>query len=108
MTIKVFVGAIIEFLLGVVLVGALLFVAAGTVSFPNGWLFMGILFIPMFFAGIVMMFKNLDLLKSRLDAKEKQREQRLAVSLSGIMFLAGLSLRGLASVLTGTSCRQAL
>ena len=75
MTKKLFLGAIIKFLMGVVLVGALIFLPAGTWRYFNGWLLMGILFIPMFFAGIVMMFKNPSLLKSRLDVKEKQKEQ---------------------------------
>ena len=95
MTIKLFVEAIIKFLLGVILVGVLLFLPVGTFSFFNGWLFMGILFIPLFFAGIVMMFKNPDLLKRRLDAKEKQQEQNLVVKLSGLMFLAGFIVAGL-------------
>ncbi len=95
MTGKLFVGAIAKFLLGVVLVGALLFLPAGTFFFFNGWLLMGILFVPMFGAGIVMMFKNPGLLKSRLDAKEKQKEQSLVVKLSGLMFLAGFMVAGL-------------
>jgi protein-S-isoprenylcysteine O-methyltransferase Ste14 len=95
MTIKLFVGAIAKFLLGVALVGALIFLPAGTFSYFNGWLLMGILFIPMLFAGIVMMFKNPDLLKSRLNAKEKQREQSLVVKLSGLMFLVGFIIAGL-------------
>lgn len=95
MTKKLFVQAITKFLLGVVLVGLLIFLPAGTFSFFNGWLFMGILFIPMFFAGIVMMFKNPNLLKSRLNAKEKQEEQSLVVKLSGLMFLAGFIVAGL-------------
>jgi protein-S-isoprenylcysteine O-methyltransferase Ste14 len=95
MTIKLFIGAISKFLLGVVLVSALIFFPAGTLSFFNGWLLMAILFVPMFFAGIVMMFKNPGLLKSRLDAKEKQREQNLVVKLSGLMFLAGFVVAGL-------------
>ena len=95
MTMKLFIGAITKFLLGVVLVGILIFLPAGTFSFFNGWLLMGILFIPMFFAGIVMLFKNPDLLKSRLDAKEKQHEQSLVVKLSGLMFLAGFVVAGL-------------
>ncbi|MBP3388299.1 MAG: isoprenylcysteine carboxylmethyltransferase family protein [Clostridia bacterium] len=94
MTMKLFVGAIAKFLLGIVLVGLLIFLPAGTFSFFNGWLLMGILFVPMFFAGIVMMFKNPDLLKSRLDAKEKQQEQSLVVKLSGLMFLAGFIIAG--------------
>ncbi len=95
MTIRLFLGAITKFLLGVVLVGLLIFLSAGTFSYFNGWLLMGILFIPMFFAGIVMMFKNPDLLKSRLDAKEKQQKQSLIVKLSGLMFLAGFIVAGL-------------
>ncbi len=92
---KLFVQAITKYLLGVVLVGLLIFLPAGTFSFFNGWLFMGILFVPMFFAGIVMMFKNPDLLKSRLNAKEKQKEQNLVVKLSGLMFLSGFVVAGL-------------
>lgn len=95
MTAKLFVGAIIKFLLGVVLVGLLLFLPAGTISFFNGWLLMGILFIPMFFAGIVMIFKNPGLLQKRLNAKETDQEQDLVVKLSGIMFLAGFIVAGL-------------
>ena len=95
MTVKFFIQAIAKFLLGVVLVGVLLFLPAGTFSFFNGWLFMSILFIPMFFAGIVMMFKNPALLKSRLVAKEKQKEQSLVIKLSGLMFLAGFIVAGL-------------
>lgn len=89
MTLKLFISAITKFLLGVGLVGLLIFLSAGTLSFFSGWLLLGILFIPMFFAGIVMMFKNPDLLKSRLNAKEKRREQSLVVKLSGLMFVAG-------------------
>lgn len=95
MTVKLFIGAITKFLLGVVLLGLLIFLPAGTFAFFNGWLFMGILFIPMFFAGIVMMVKNPDLLKSRLNAKEKQKDQSLVVKLSGLMFLAGFIVAGL-------------
>ncbi len=95
MTIKLFIQAITKFLSGVALVGLLIFLPAGTFSFINGWLFMGILFIPMFLAGIVMMFKNPDLLKSRLDAKEKEREQSIVVKLSGLMFLGGFIVAGL-------------
>ena len=95
MTVKFFIQAIAKFLLGVVLVGVLLFLPAGTFSFFNGWVFMSILFIPMFLAGIVMMFKNPTLLKSRLDAKEKQKEQSLVIKLSGLMFLAGFIVAGL-------------
>lgn len=95
MTMKLFLSAITKFLLGVVLVGVLIFLPAGTFSYLNGWLLMGILFVPMFLAGIVMMLKNPELLKSRLNAKEKQREQNLVVKLSGLMFLSGFIVAGL-------------
>ena len=87
MTKKLFVEAILKFSLGVILVGLLVFVPAGTTVFWNGWLFMGVLFIPMFLAGIVMMLKNPELLKSRLNAKEKQKEQDMVIKLSGLIFL---------------------
>ena len=95
MTMKLFLAAITKFLLGVALVGILIFLPAGTFSYFNGWLLMGILFVPMFLAGIVMMFKNPDLLKSRLNAKEKQQEQSFVVKLSGLMFLSGFIVAGL-------------
>ncbi len=92
---KLFFQAIVKFLLGVILVGVLVFLPAGTFNFINGWIFMGILFVPMFIAGIVMMIKNPYLLEKRLDAKEKQSEQSLVVKLSGLMFLAGFIVAGL-------------
>mgnify|MGYP003294333412 CR=1 FL=1 len=73
MTTKLFISAITKFMLGVLLVGLLLFLPAGTLDWFGGWMLMAILFVPMFCAGIVMMIKNPDLLKSRLNAKEKQR-----------------------------------
>ena len=94
MTTKLFIQAISKFLLGVILVGTLIFWPAGTFAYFNGWLFMGILFVPMFLAGIVMMFVNPDLLKRRLDAKEEQRDQSIVVKLSGLMFLAGFMVAG--------------
>ena len=95
MTAKLFVSAILKFTLGVILVGALIFLPAGTFSFLQGWLLMGVLFLPMFFAGVVMMVKAPDLLRSRLDAKEKQKDQSIVVKLSGLMFLAGFVVAGL-------------
>lgn len=94
MTKKLFLEAVTKFILGVVLVGALIFLPAGTLSYFNGWLLMGILFAPMFIAGIIMMFKNPDLLKSRLKAKEKKREQSVVVKFSGLMFVAGFVIAG--------------
>ena len=95
MTLKLFISAISKFILGIGLVGLLIFLPAGSLYFFNGWLLIGILFIPMFFAGIVMMLKNPDLLKSRLNAKEKRGEQSLVVKLSGLMFVAGFIVVGL-------------
>ena len=69
--------------------GVLVFLPAGTFNYFGGWLLMGILFVPMFLAGIVMMFVNPDLLKKRLNAKEKEREQSIVVKLSGLMFILG-------------------
>ena len=92
---KLFAEAIAKFILGVVLVGVLIFLPAGTLHYWGGWLLMGILFVPMFAAGLVMLAKNPDLLRSRLDAKEKQKEQQLVVKLSGLMFLAGFVVAGL-------------
>ncbi len=95
MTKKLFLQALSKFFCGVIAVGALLFLPAGTLWWLNGWVFMGILFIPMFCAGIVMMFKNPELLKKRLNAKEKQTEQQLVIKLSGLMFIAGFIAAGL-------------
>ena len=95
MTKKLFFQALAKFLLGVVLIGALVFLPAGTLNFPSGWLFMAILFVPMFCAGLVMMAKNPYLLQKRLDAKEKEQEQSTVVKLSGLMFVAGFVLAGL-------------
>lgn len=92
---NLFAEAIIKFLFGVVLVGVLIFLPAGTLRFSAGWLLMGILFVPMFCAGLVMFRKDLNLLKSRLKAKETQREQDLVVKLSGLMFIAGFVVAGL-------------
>lgn len=92
---KLFIQAIMKFMLGVILVGVLIFWPAGTLTFINGWVFMGILFVPMFIAGVIMLCKNPELLKSRLNAKEKQKEQSVVVKLSGLMFLAGFIVAGL-------------
>ncbi len=94
MTAKLVIQAIIKLLLGIVIVG-LLFLSAGNIYYKNGWLLMGILFIPMFTAGIVLMIKDPELLKKRLMAKEKQREQKMVIKLSGLMFLAGFIIAGL-------------
>ena len=92
---ELFVQAICKFLLGVLLVGALLFLPAGSFDYWQAWLFLAVLFIPMFIAGIVMMFKNPELLRKRLNAKEEQAEQKTVIALSGLMFLAAFILAGL-------------
>ena len=92
---SLFLSAICKFLLGVLLVGVLIFLPAGTLRFAGGWLLMGILFVPMFGAGLMMLAKAPDLLHRRLDAKEKEREQSVVVKLSGLMFLAGFTVAGL-------------
>lgn len=95
MTSKLFVQAVAKFFAGVVLVGVLVFLPAGTFEFFGGWLFMFLLFVPMLIAGVVIMIKNPSLLEKRLDAKEKQREQDIVVKLSGLMFIAGFVVAGL-------------
>ena len=95
MDIKLFFGAIIKFALGVLIIGLLIFIPANTINYWNGWLFMGILFVPMFIAGIVMMIKSPELLRKRLNAKEKESEQKQVVALSGLMFLIGFIISGL-------------
>ena len=95
MTLSLFIQAISKYLAGVLLVGLLIFLPAGTFSYFGGWLLMGILFLPMFFAGIVMMVKNPALLQKRLNAKESRKEQSTVVKLSGLMFVLGFILAGL-------------
>ena len=87
--------AMIKFFSGVLLVGLLLFLPAGTLYFRRAWLLMGILFIPMFLAGLVMLFKSPELLRRRLKAKESEGEQRTVIALSGLMFLLSFILAGL-------------
>jgi len=88
MTTKLFVQAITKYLAGVVLVGLLLFLPAGTFNYWEAWLFIGILFLPMFVAGIILMVRNPELLRKRLNAKEEQNEQKAVVLISGLLFLA--------------------
>ena len=95
MTRQLFIQAILKFSAGAVLLGVLIFLPAGTFHYWNAWLLMGILFIPMFLAGIVLMFTNPDLLKKRLNAKEKEAEQSLVIKLSGLMFVLGFVTAGL-------------
>lgn len=95
MTKELLLQAIIKFTVGVVLIGVLVFLPAGTFDHPAAWLFMSILFIPMFIVGVVMMIKKPELLRKRLNAKEKQSEQNLVIKLSGLMFVVGFIVAGL-------------
>lgn len=95
MNLKLFIQAIIEFIFGVLIIGLLLFIPANTLYYFNAWLLMGLLFIPMFIAGIIMMIKSPDLLSRRLNIKEKEQEQKEVLILSGLMFIIGFVVAGL-------------
>lgn len=92
---KLFVNALAKFFCGFLLVGLLIFWPAGTLAFPKGWLLMGLLFGPMFVAGLVMLAKSPAFLEKRLDVKEKRSAQQGVVKLSGLMFIAGFVVAGL-------------
>lgn len=92
---RLFLQAITKFLMGLLLVGVLLFLPAGTFMYRQAWLLMGILFVPMFIAGLILMKKNPELLKKRLNAKEEQGEQKEVILFSGIMFLTSFIVAGL-------------
>ena len=95
MDIKLFLQAIIKYVFGVLIVGGLLFIPANSFDYWNGLLFMGLLFIPMFIAGIILMIKNPELLRKRLNAKEKENEQKWVLLFSGLMFITGFIVAGL-------------
>jgi len=95
MTKKLFYQALIKFVMGILIIGILLFLSAGTFDYWQAWLLIAILFIPMFFAGIVMMLKSPELLRKRLNAHEKESEQKQVIALSGTMFLAAFIVSGL-------------
>ena len=92
---KIFFSAITKFMAGVLIIGAILFIPANSWTYWNGWLFMGLLFIPMFIVGIILMIKNPEWLRKRLNAKEKEAEQKNVILLSGIMFFSGFVVAGL-------------
>ena len=92
---KLFLSALIKFLIGLLLVGLLIFLPAGTLAYPGGLLFLCLLFVPMLLMGIVMLARARDLLAKRLDAKEKQAAQKGVQSLAGLVFMAGFVLAGL-------------
>ncbi|MBQ6333689.1 MAG: isoprenylcysteine carboxylmethyltransferase family protein [Erysipelotrichaceae bacterium] len=92
---ELFKKALIRFSCGLIIVGAILFISAGTLSYPQGWLFMSVLFIPMFIAGLVMLKKDPELLRRRLEAKEEESVQQKIILLSAIMFLAAFIAAGI-------------
>ena len=92
---RLFLQAIAKFTLGVLLLGLLIFLPAGSLHYWQGWLQMGILFVPMFVAGLVMLAKNPDLLRKRLNAKEQEAEQKIVVKLSGLLFILAFVVAGL-------------
>lgn len=92
---KLLFRALVKYLLGLLLVGALLFLPAGTLCYANGWLFLGLLFLPMLALGAVLFCKAPALLEKRISAKETERAQKGVVALSGILFLAGFLVAGL-------------
>lgn len=95
MDVRLLIQAIVKFLLGLLIVTLLLFVSAGTFDYPKSWLFITILFVPMFITGIILWIRNPDLLAKRLNAKEKEEEQKHVIILSGLMFIAGFVIAGL-------------
>lgn len=92
---KLFSQALIKFFFGLIIICLLLFIPAGTLSYSNGWLFIELLFIPMFIAGIIIFIKSPELLKRRLNAKEEESKQKIVVFISGIMFLLAFIVAGL-------------
>ena len=92
---KLLINALIKFLFGLVLVGALVFLPAGTLEYTNGWLFIALLFLPILLFGIVLFIKSPELLRKRLDGKEKENTQKGVVGLSALMFLGGFIVAGL-------------
>ena len=95
MNTKLFIQALTKYFSGLILVGLLLFLPAGTFAFWQAWLFIIILFLPMFVAGLILMARNPELLRKRLSAKEEQNEQKAVVLISGILFLAMFIVAGL-------------
>ena len=92
---KLLISALTKFLFGILLVAALVFLPAGSLSFFGGWLFMGVLFIPILLLGVVLFIKNPSLLEKRLDGKEKEGSQKTVLALSALVFIAGFVLGGL-------------
>lgn len=92
---KLFFQALTKYLLGVVILGLLIFLPSGSLHYWQGWLMMGVLFVPMFVAGLILMVKNPELLRKRLSAREEEKEQKAVVALSAVMFVAAFVVAGL-------------
>ena len=92
---KLFYQALMKFLSGVVILGLLIFLPAGSFHYWQGWLMMGVLFVPMFVAGLILMVKNPELLRKRLNAKEEEQEQKAVVALSAVVFVVAFVVAGL-------------
>lgn len=92
---KLLTEALVKFSCGLLLVGLLIFLPAGTLAYTYGWLLIVLLFVPMLIAGFVMLAKSPDFLRKRLDANEKQETQKGVVAFSGLMFVAGFVVAGL-------------
>ena len=92
---KLFIQAITKFTFGFIIIALLLFIPAGTLNYLNAWLFIGILFVPMFIVGIILMIKKTDLLRKRLNSKEKEAEQVILLVIGGVMFICGFVISGL-------------
>ena len=89
------IKALTKFLFGIIVLGVLLFLPAGSFHYWQGWLLLGILFVPMFVAGIVLLAKSPELLRKRLNSKEKEAEQKDVVAMSGLLFIAAFVIAGL-------------
>ena len=92
---KLFIQAITKFVFGFLIIGLLLFIPAGTLNYWNAWLFIGILFVPMLIVGIILMIKSPDLLRKRLNSKEKESKQQILILLGGVIFICGFVVSGL-------------
>lgn len=95
MDVKLFLDAVLKFISGVLIAGILVFLPAGSLAFQQGWLFMTVVFLPIFFVGLVIMIKSPELMRKRLESKEKQSQQNVIVKISAVMFVTGFIIAGL-------------
>ncbi|MBQ2752928.1 MAG: isoprenylcysteine carboxylmethyltransferase family protein [Firmicutes bacterium] len=95
MDVKLFLDAVLKFISGVLIAGILVFLPAGSLAFHQGWLFMTVVFLPIFFVGLVIMIKSPELMRKRLESKEKQSQQNVIVKISAVMFVTGFIIAGL-------------